>query len=213
VLLENGRKMVTDFITGYFTESQRMPSRLDLLKYSVNQAVKDGLFLEFGVWRGDSLKYLSTIRSDKTFYGFDTFKGLPEDWSTFYPKGHMMLNKPPDIQGNVVLVEGLFQDTLEGFLDDYEDKASFLHLDADLYSSTKFALFMLADYDRLQEGTIIEFDEVFYQDSPNTMLDDEYRVYNEFIEKYDVNVKWLRFFQRRVTTRASLIINRFNGER
>ena len=154
MLLDKGWKLVNSFTDKYFTESQRMRTRLDLLKYSVTHALKEGLFLEFGVWKGDSLKYLSTIKSDKRFYGFDTFKGLPEDWSDFYPKGHMMLNTPPYIPGDVILVEGLFQDTLNGFLDEHSEKVSFLHLDADLYSSTKFVLFTLADRNRLQDGTV-----------------------------------------------------------
>ena len=211
MLLNEGWKLINQFTDKYFKESQRMKSRFNLLEYSVKQAMKDGLFLEFGVWKGDSLKHLSKIRPDKRFYGFDTFKGLPEDWSDFYPKGHMMLDNPPYISGDVILIVGLFQDTLEGFLEEYGDKVSFLHLDADLYSSTKYVLFTLADQNRLQKGTIIEFDEIFYQDSIVTVLDDEHRVFNEFIEKYDVKFEWLKFFQRKATTRASLIIKEFNG--
>ena len=213
MLLTEGQKLVDAFVEKYFTESQRMPTRLDLLEYSVKQAVNDGLFLEFGVWKGDSLKYLAECRSDRRFYGFDTFKGLPEWWSDFYPKGHMELDAPPYVPGDVILVEGLFQDTLEPFLEEHDGSVSFLHLDADLYSSTKYVLFTLADAGRLQKGTIIEFDEVFYQDSAHTVLDDEHRVYNEFMEKYDVKVRWLKFFQHRATTRGCLIVTRFKGAR
>ena len=211
MLLKDGRKLVKAFIRKYFTEKQRMATRLDLLKYSVNQAGKDGLFLEFGVWKGDSLKFLAEVRPDIRFYGFDSFEGLPEWWSDFYPKGHMKLDAPPYIPGDVILVKGLFQDVLDPFLSKNDEPVSFLHLDADLYSSTKYVLFKLADENRIQKGTIIEFDEIFYQDSSHTILDDEYRVYNEFIKKYDVRVKWLRFFQRRFTTRASLLIESFEG--
>jgi len=211
MLLKDGRKLVKAFIRKYFTEKQRMATRLDLLKYSVNQAGKDGLFLEFGVWKGDSLKFLAEVRPDIRFYGFDSFEGLPEWWSDFYPKGHMKLDAPPYIPGDVILVKGLFQDVLDLFLSKNDEPVSFLHLDADLYSSTKYVLFKLAEENRIKKGTIIEFDEIFYQDSSHTILDDEYRVYNEFIKKYDVRVKWLRFFQRRFTTRASLLIESFEG--
>lgn len=209
--LSDGRLLVDKFVGRYFTEEQRMPSRFDLLKYSVKKASLDGLFLEFGVWKGDSIRFLAKTLPDKHFYGFDTFKGLPEKWSEFYPKGHMGLNETPKVPVNVTLIEGLFQETLAPFLEEHVEPASFVHLDADLYSSTKYVLFTLADNDRLKTGTILEFDEVFYQDSPDTMLDDEHRVYNEFIEAYDVDVQWLRFFQKRATTRASLVIERFEG--
>lgn len=204
--LEEGKKLVDSFIHRYFNEEQRATSRLNLLKYSIEQVVIEGLHLEFGVWKGASINYLASIKPYQKFYGFDSFKGLPEEWSKFYPKGHMEIDKPPQVRENVELVIGLFQDTLKNFLEAHPEKIAFLHLDADLYASTKFVLFTLADHNRIQKGTVIEFDEVFYQDSPKTLLDDEYRVYNEFMEKYDVKVRWIKFFQHRATTRASLII-------
>jgi len=213
MLLTEGQKLVDAFVAKHFTKNQLTSSRFELLKYSVGQAKQPGLFLEFGVWKGDSLKYLASVKPNQRFYGFDCFTGLPEWWSDFYPKGHMMLDAPPYVPGDVILVEGLFQDTLEQFLEEHPEKVSFLHLDADLYSSTKYVLFTLADHDRLQPGTIIEFDEVFYQDSQHTLLDSEHRVYLEFMDTFDVDVRWLRYFQHRATTRASLIIECFNGRR
>lgn len=214
MLLKDGLKLVDAFIKEHFTEEQRALTRHHLLRWSVNRAIQPGLFLEFGVWKGDSLKFLAECRPDKRFYGFDTFKGLPEWWSNAYPKGHMKLDHAPYIPGDVILIEGLFQDTLEPFLEEHDKPVSFLHMDADLYSSTKYVLSTLADAGRIVKGTIIEFDEVFYQDTDHTLLDDEYRAYLEFMEEYDVSVRWLHFFQRtrrgrRATTRASLIIESF----
>jgi len=214
--LVDGKKLVDEFIKKYFREEQRQLSRPDLLWKSVSHVSVKGLYLEFGVWQGLSLNHLASIKRDKTFYGFDSFEGLPEDWSEFCPKGWMKVDKLPVVRKNVVLIKGLFQDTLEPFLEEHKDKVAFLHLDADLYSSTKYVLFALADKDRLQKGTVIEFDEVFYQDSPDTVLDDEHRVFNEFIKVYDVEFEWLWFFQLRqrpYTTRASLIIKEFRGKR
>ena len=215
MLLKDGEKLVNAFVKEYFTENQRTPTRRHLLKWSVNKAIQPGLFLEFGVWKGDSLKFLAECRPDKRFYGFDTFKGLPEWWSNGYPKGHMALDHAPYIPGDVILIEGLFQDTLKPFLEKHNEPVSYLHMDADLYSSTKYVLTTLADAGRIVKGTIIEFDEVFYQDSAHTVLDDEHRAYLGFMAKYDVRVKWLYFFQRikqgrQATTRASLIIKEFN---
>lgn len=225
--LKDGKKLIDNFLSENFTEDQRAPSRLHLLKHSVTQAVNDGLFLEFGVLGGYSLRYLTECRPDRRFYGFDTFKGIPENWGDFYPKGYGEQDHIPQIPGDVILVEGLFQDTLEPFLEEHIESVSFLHLDADLYSSTKYVLFTLADAGRLRSGTIIEFDEVFYQDSKNTILNDEYRVYLEFIEKYDVKVRWIQFYQKRIsyiwkkmfrqikqkaTIRASLVIESFHAQ-
>jgi len=211
--LKKGQILVNRFINRYFTEHQKRRTRLELLKDTLDKAVLGGLYLEFGVWKGFSINYIARLRPQQKFYGFDCFKGLPEDWSAFYPKGWMNLDEIPKVEKNAELVVGLFNDTLKPFLESHKEKIAYLHLDADLYSSTKYVLFTLADQNRLQRGTIIEFDEVFYQDSPNTVLDDEYRVFNEFISKYDVIVRWLYFFKKGATTRASLIIEYFGGER
>lgn len=198
--LREGQNRAYAFMTEYFTEDQRADSRLDLLKYSVNEAQQSGLFLEFGVLAAYSLMFLAMVRPEKKFYGFDTFKGLPESWGSI-PKGHGKLDYIPTVPSNIVLIEGLFQDTLEPFLEDHDEPVSFLHLDADLYSSTYYVLSTLAEAGRLQKGTIIQFDQIFYQDSPNTVLDDEYRAYQDFIRKHDVTVKWLKFYQRTINER------------
>jgi len=217
--LDKGKKLINDFLKTYLTNINPAESRWKLLEHSLNQVKTEGLYLEFGVWRGASINFLADLKPNQKFYGFDSFEGLPEDWSSFYPKGHMKENGPPQVRKNIELIVGLFQDTLEIFLEEHKEKVAFLHLDADLYSSTKYVLFTLADKGWLQKGMVIEFDEVFYQDSPNTVLDDEYRVFLEFIDTYDVKVRWLKFFQPRKyhqpspTLRASLIIEDFKGKK
>ena len=211
--LVEGQKLVDAFLNRYFSKKQRVKSRNNLLKRSVKRAHLNGLFLEFGVETGYSLNYIAKIKRNQKFYGFDCFTGLPEDWSEYYPKGHMKVDNIPSVRKNIELVVGLFQNTLKPFLEIHKENVAYLHLDADLYSSTKYVLFTLANENRLQPGTVIEFDEVFFQDSPETLLDDEHRVFTEFIEAFDVEFKWLWFFQYRATTRASLIILRFGGAR
>jgi hypothetical protein len=40
-------------------------------------------YFEFGVYRGDSLRLWTqlNLHSESQFFGFDSFKGLPEDWN------------------------------------------------------------------------------------------------------------------------------------
>lgn len=42
--------------------------------------IKDGLYLEFGVFQGTTINYIAQQKENETIYGFDSFEGLPEDW-------------------------------------------------------------------------------------------------------------------------------------
>ena len=138
----------------------------------------DTLWLEFGVWKGESINYISKFTEDKV-YGFDSFEGLPEGWFGTYAAGHFSLDGvPPDVNENVVLVKGWFNETLPQFLIEKNKKISFIHIDCDIYSSTKCVLDSVKDY--LDSECVIVFDElVNYEqwDGPNG----EWRAFIEFI--------------------------------
>ena len=51
----------------------------------------DTLWLEFGVFQGRTIDYISSFTNDKV-YGFDCFNGLPEKWRDGYEKGTFDLN-------------------------------------------------------------------------------------------------------------------------
>jgi O-methyltransferase len=120
------------------------------------------IYIEFGVFNGKSFKYWveSNTNASSKFYGFDTFEGLPENWGGF-KAGDMLSGIPQIDSGNRhVFFKGLFQDTLYPFLNQYnlhENKRLVIHLDADLFSSTLYALCNLDRY--LKTGDIIIFDE------------------------------------------------------
>ncbi|MBD3637581.1 MAG: class I SAM-dependent methyltransferase [Crocinitomicaceae bacterium] len=118
-------------------------------------------YLEFGVSRGRSFEWwLNRIENpDARFYGFDTFSGLPEDWGPF-KKGDMDNgDEPPKYDDNrYEFFQGLFQQTLLPFLQDYKsDKRKVIHMDADLYSATLYVLATISPI--LKPGDIIFFDE------------------------------------------------------
>ena len=93
----------------------------------------DTLWLEFGVASGKTINYISQF-TDRTVYGFDSFKGLPEKWRDGYDKGAFSRDGTlPTIRANVELIKGWFSNTLPAFMA-HNKKVSFLHLDADLYS-------------------------------------------------------------------------------
>ena len=154
----------------------------------------NSLWLEFGVYSGSTINYFSQFTKDD-IYGFDTFDGLPENWvddnnNIVLTKGFFSLNgKMPQVNNNVKLIKGLFQSTLDEFLNLHKDKKiSFVHIDCDLYSSAKYVLEKIHNY--LDENCVFVFDELV--NVPNDS--NELRALNEYIKNYNVSYKWIGMF-------------------
>jgi predicted O-methyltransferase YrrM len=157
----------------------------DLLVAAIHAAGREGLFLEFGVFRGDSINRIAELCSDVTIYGFDSFKGIPEAFH-FAPAGTFALENLPPVRDNVTLVDGWFEDTLPRFLSEQSASCSFIHIDCDLYSSAHTVLSALAP--RIRSGTVILFDEFF--NFPNWRKQ-EYAAFVEFVELNAVRYEYL----------------------
>lgn len=122
-------------------------------------------FLEFGVYRGQSIKHWSKRQRhpQSRFFGFDTFTGLPEDWDNFIVTTNRTTfdtsgAAPAFDDSRVRFVRGMFQDTLDGFLKEYRPQGQLvIHNDCVLYSATLYVLTRCNDF--IAPGTIIVFDE------------------------------------------------------
>ena len=148
----------------------------------------DTLWLEFGVFSGRTINYISRFTTDKV-YGFDSFEGLPEKWRDGFDKG--MFNQQgnlPAVNSNVTLVKGWFNETLPGFMESHKKKVSFLHLDADLYSSTKYILDTLKD--QLDTDCIVVFDELVNYPGFDGETG-ELKAWYEFITENKVDYEWI----------------------
>lgn len=171
----------------YFKNSFIFSDDNSIRSYAINEAIKkfdnQNLFLEFGVFKGDSInlfaKYLKKI--DAKIVGFDSFQGLKDVWITeeYNPAGTFDLKgKKPKVENNVELIDGWVESTVKKFLENNSKKIAFIHLDLDTYGSTAFVLDFLKKY--FQSGTIILFDE-FYG-FPNWEKY-EYKAFKEQISK------------------------------
>lgn len=170
------------FERAHLQDAADFKGRHQLYRYVVSQTANQGgaLFLEFGVYKGDSINRLADLKPDVHWYGFDSFEGLPEAW-TLGAKKHAFSVKGvlPAVRENVTLIKGFFEQTLAGFVAERRDrKVAFVHVDCDLYSGTVTILNELEDL--LQPGCIVVFDEYFnYPD----WQDGEYKAFAEWVAK------------------------------
>jgi len=136
-------------------------------KFALNKISKGNIILEFGVWTGSSYTWFDKHFSGSVF-GFDSFDGLPEEWAgTSMPTEKFVLGgKIPkclmEYSDQGLIKAGWFSETLPKFLNEHPDEEiSLIHMDADLYSSTKYVLETLISSNKLTPGTIILFDNYF----------------------------------------------------
>lgn len=146
-----------------------------------------GLFLEFGVYKGYTINLLSNLIGNKTkIYGFDSFEGLPEFWKPTQDKGAFNVNSVlPKVNENVELIKGWFDETLPSFAEEHRERfCSLIHIDCDLYSSTKTVFDNLKE--NIRKGTIIMFDELIGYVG---WQDHEYRALIEFLNESGYSYK------------------------
>ncbi|MGE5797662.1 MAG: class I SAM-dependent methyltransferase [Ignavibacteria bacterium] len=147
----------------FYSIKRNYNKRYELYDYILKHEVINGNidYLEFGVANGNSFKWwLNRIKDEQSrFYGFDTFTGLPEKWGPYNIGDMKPKAEVPEFHDKrSILINGLFQKSLNEFLNKYDLKRKkIIHMDADLYSSTSYVLHSLTPY--IGRGDIIIFDE------------------------------------------------------
>jgi hypothetical protein len=128
-----------------------------VLGRALDAAKDEGLTLECGVYFGRSLRLIAA-RTPGPVHGFDSFQGLPEAWNANEAAGtYTTAGRMPRVAHNVTLHAGWFQDTLPRFFADHSGPIRLLHVDCDLYSSTR-AVLEHADTG-LVPGSLLVFDD------------------------------------------------------
>lgn len=157
------------------------------LHHAVSQASLTGLVLEFGVRFGTTAKLLQQY-SGQEVHGFDSFQGLPTSWHEI-PQGAYSTNGViPDLGKNILLHAGWFSDSLPSFCQEHPQGVRLLHVDCDLYSSTKDILEML--HNQLIPDTIVVFDE--YIMNPK-WKEDEFKAWQEFCLHSSITYEYISF--------------------
>jgi hypothetical protein len=154
------------FVLENLTVGQLFETRSELHDFAISKFpnLPEGLYMEFGVWKGGTLrKFAGATSNNNTIYGFDSFEGLVNPWS--YP-GHGLesFNLEGQIPENVKNIPGVeiilgrVEKTLRPFLSNQDKKISFVHIDLDVYEPVAHVLKEIKNY--VQPGTLIVFDEL-----------------------------------------------------
>lgn len=154
--------------------------RLDNVQYCVEEVLRHnvpGDLVETGVWRGGVTILMRGLlkahgASDRKVWVADSFDGLPKANRSRFPKESDLdldkfaeLSVPLDevrrnfeayqlLDDQVCFLKGWFRDTLPGAP---IEKVAVMHLDGDLYESTRDALVNL--YDKLSPGGFVIVDD------------------------------------------------------
>ncbi|MDD5530837.1 MAG: macrocin O-methyltransferase [bacterium] len=161
------------------------PSELLLIySFAKNQVDIDGDYAEVGVFKGATAKAICEAKRNKSLHLFDTFEGLPQINSKMDNKFATRMFKS-DFQRvkdklakypNIHIYKGIFPQTGTAI---QNKKFAFVHLDVDIYQSTKDCIEFF--YNRMSKnGIIISHDyhvravklafQEFFKDKPEQVI-------------------------------------------
>lgn len=182
------RAIVYSILHGQFKrlfQTNRITGREDLWEYTLETIGRNRkvLFLEFGVYKGESFRYFAATLTNpgSRLIGFDSFEGLPEDWGHRPAGSYSAGGVLPEMDDPRVLFKaGWFQETLP--LQEFDVTAYdavLVHMDADLYSSS---LFVLSELWRKFNNIYVIFDE---------FVGDETRALFNFTQAFPCDVEFI----------------------
>jgi hypothetical protein len=189
-----GRPMAdARWASALFQRTHVPPARLlgtgpAVLAAAQDAATVDGLVLEFGVFHGRSIRHLRA-GNDGRVHGFDSFEGLPADWTDRDAAGGLSTGgRLPAVPAHVVLHQGWFEDTLPPFVATHPGAVRLAHIDCDLYASTITVLEAIAP--RLVPGSVLVFDDFLAYPGWESH---EFRSWQEFAQARGIAHQFIAF--------------------
>ena len=193
--IREGKELLNQWIDldPIFVGNKNKANYLESIRKQLIESTKEisvsGYWCEFGVREGRSLGWLIDQYPQQIIHAFDSWQGLPEDWNHGTGKVADMSCEPPEVPKHIELHKGWFKDTLPNWKQQYKGPIAFLHMDADIYSSTKEVLMTLND--QIVSGTVITFDEFC-----NFRLSGKMSKWQE--HEFKALVEWLNECKRKV---------------
>ena len=170
-----------NWIKGLSNKPKIFHNKWDFFDGIARFCVSDRPFYEYGVWTGNSFRYLLTLFN--TGFGFDTFVGLPENWHDKKTGTYSNFGKIPKIERGELIV-GKFEETLPTFYAKKRDLACLINFDCDLYSSTICALNWSKPI--IDKDTILVFDEFIMNEFWEK---DEFKAFLDFCDSTKAPLK------------------------
>ena len=187
-LMRRAINETVDYISTHGQSALSMDTAKDVLVRSLKAVERQpGHYVEFGVFKGSTINFIARRCPGNKIWGFDSFEGLPEEWtgnaSMFNAGGRL-----PSVRSNVTLVRGWFDQSLPGWLAAQPGPIAFVHIDCDIYASTKAIFDGIGP--RLQPGAVIVFDEYFGYPG---WQQHEFKAFQEFVRNNGVEYHYLYF--------------------
>jgi hypothetical protein len=109
----------TDYIERAMPEAVGFEAPAEMLAFALKMVKIEGHYLEFGVFTGGTIRFIARMIGDRIIHGFDSFQGLPEDWSG-YNLGQRAFDtggRLPRVPDNVQLHPGWFESSIPVWLE------------------------------------------------------------------------------------------------
>ncbi|MDP2704173.1 MAG: TylF/MycF/NovP-related O-methyltransferase [bacterium] len=164
-----------EFIKLYneISDKSLMDKRRAWILYNFAKKCKflEGSFAELGVYKGAGSRILyEASGKTKNIFAFDTFEGLPEtdpQKDPFWKKGDLREINYEEVrrflhEDSFKLIKGYFPESTRLVPD--KMTYSFVHIDADIYKSTKDACEYF--YPKMTHGGVMLFDDYLYLSCP-----------------------------------------------
>ncbi|MEM4134581.1 MAG: class I SAM-dependent methyltransferase [Candidatus Micrarchaeia archaeon] len=194
---EYAQKQTIEYIYTNMSKAICIVDHEQFLRYCLSQCKTTGDIFEFGVYTGYTINFFANLEPETDIYGFDSFEGLPEDWNGYHYFDFNLNGEMPKVKPNVKLIKGWFSKSLPEFLKEYrKNDIKLIHVDCDLYSSTKTIFENLENY--IKKDLIIIFDEYF--NYPNFQLH-EFKAFKEFVTKNNIKYQYIAYCGERVAVR------------
>lgn len=117
-------------------------------------ADRPGVGLEFGVWKGSSLRHAARRQPRLAFHGFDSLRGFPGDGRRDW-RMDFSLAAAPRLPLNCTFHAGWFEESVPPFVARLDAPVALVNLDCDIYSSAWTVLAALAPHLRVVPPDVV----------------------------------------------------------